>query len=65
MTKEKLKFILEKAFAEGFYEGFKTSGEGWNGEYPFRDKNLEIKNHESIVEDLDEAWNKYILEEQI
>jgi hypothetical protein len=52
--------ILEKAFAEGFHEGFKASREGWNGKYPFMNKNLEVKNHESIVEDLNEAWNKYI-----
>ena len=54
------KVMAEKAFAEGFYEGFKASGEGWNGEYPFMDNNLEVKNHKSIVEDLNEAWNKYI-----
>jgi len=64
MTEEELKLILEKAFAEGFYEGFRSSGEGWNGEYPFNDKNLEVRNHASIVENLNNSWNKYILEEQ-
>jgi len=54
------KLVAKRAFTDGFYEGFKASGEGWNGEYPFNDKNLEVRNHASIVEDLDESWNKYI-----
>lgn len=32
----------DKSFRAGFYAGFSYSGEGWNGEYPFQDKNRPI-----------------------
>ena len=32
----------EASFRAGFYAGFSYSGEGWNGEYPFQDKNRPI-----------------------
>lgn len=32
----------EASFRAGFYAGFIASGEGWNGEYPFQDKNRPV-----------------------
>ena len=49
------KLVAEKAFEQGFYAGFKASGEGWNGEYPFRDKVLDIQQDKSVQHDLKEA----------
>jgi hypothetical protein len=49
------KLVAEKAFEQGFYAGFKASGEGWNGEYPFRDKDLDIQQDESVQHELKEA----------
>jgi hypothetical protein len=49
------KLVEEKAFEQGFYAGFKASGEGWNGEFPFRDKNLDIQQDESVQHELKEA----------
>ena len=46
------KLILEKAFEQGFYAGFKASGEGWNGECPFNDLGLDIQQNESIQHEL-------------
>jgi len=49
------KLVAEKSFEQGFYAGFKASGEGWNGEYPFRDKDLDIQQDESVQHELKEA----------
>jgi len=49
------KLVEEKAFEQGFYAGFKASGEGWNGEFPFRDKDLDIQQDESVQHELKEA----------
>jgi len=43
MTQDELNKIWEEAFRAGFYAGFAASGEGWNGEYPFGDKGVNIK----------------------
>ena len=49
------KLVAEKAFEEGFYAGFKASGEGWNGEFPFHDRGLDIQQDESVQHELKEA----------
>jgi len=49
------KLVAEKAFEEGFYAGFKASGEGWNGECPFNDLGLDIQQNESIQHELELA----------
>jgi hypothetical protein len=49
------KLVEEKAFEEGFYAGFKASGEGWNGECPFNDLGLDIQQDESVQHELKEA----------
>ena len=46
------KLVAEKAFQDGFYAGFKASGEGWNGECPFNDLGLDIQQNESIQHEL-------------
>ena len=49
------KLVAEKAFEQGFYAGFKASGEGWNGECPFNDLGLDIQQNESVLHELKEA----------
>jgi hypothetical protein len=49
------KLVEAKAFEEGFYAGFKASGEGWNGECPFNDLGLDIQQNESVQHELKEA----------
>jgi len=49
------KLVAEKAFEQGFYAGFEASGEGWNGEFPFHDKGLDIQQDESVQHELKEA----------
>jgi hypothetical protein len=49
------KLVTEKAFEQGFYAGFKASGEGWNGECPFNDLGLDIQQNESVQHELKEA----------
>jgi len=33
---------LTRQLFEAFVAGFKCSGEGWNGEYPFADKDIDV-----------------------
>lgn len=49
------KLVAEKTFEQGFYAGFKASGEGWNGECPFNDLGLDIQQNESVQHKLKEA----------
>ena len=49
------KLVEEKTFEQGFYAGFKASGEGWNGECPFNDLGLDIQQNESVQHELKEA----------
>ena len=49
------KLVEEKIFEQGFYAGFKASGEGWNGECPFNDLGLDIQQNESVQHELKEA----------
>ena len=58
MDKSVLMAVLEAIkthyFSEGFEWGFCASGEGWNGEYPFYDKNLDPKlddQYQTILKD--------------
>jgi len=53
------KLVAEKDFEEGFYAGFKASGEGWNGECPFNDLGLDIQQNESVQHELKEAMENY------
>ena len=53
------KLVTEKAFEQGFYAGFKASGEGWNGECPFNDLGLDIQQNESVQHELKEAMENY------
>lgn len=49
------KLVENKIFEQGFYAGFKASGEGWNGECPFNDLGLDIQQNESVQHELKEA----------
>ena len=58
MPKEVLMAVLEALkthyFSKGFEWGFCASLEGWNGEYPFYDKNLDPKlddHYQAILKD--------------
>jgi len=58
MDKSVLMAVLEATkthyFSEGFEWGFCGSLEGWNGEYPFHDKNLDPKldeHYQAILKD--------------
>ena len=53
------KLVAEKTFEQGFYAGFKASGEGWNGECPFNDLGLDIQQNESVQHELKEAMENY------
>ena len=53
------KLVTEKSFEQGFYAGFKASGEGWNGECPFNDLGLDIQQNESVQHELKEAMENY------
>ncbi len=45
----------EDAFRAGFYAGFRSSAEGFNGEYPFMDKGLPVHASKTVNKDLKEA----------
>jgi len=49
------KLVAEKAFKEGFFAGFEASGEGFNGEYPYSDRCIDIKTDEYVLNALKEA----------
>jgi hypothetical protein len=51
MTKESLKLALESAYLAGF----NASGEGYNGEYPFGDKNQNPEQDAVWIKDRDNA----------
>jgi hypothetical protein len=58
MDKSVLMAVLEAMkihyFSDGFEWGFCGSAEGWNGEYPFHDKNLDPKldeHYQAILKD--------------
>ena len=53
------KLVAEKAFEQGFYAGFKASGEGWNGECPFNVLGLDIQQNESVQHELKESMENY------
>lgn len=45
------------ALFRAFVAGFKASGEGWNGEYPFADHNLSVECDEDVCRVFD-RWAK-------
>ena len=51
------KIAIEFQRQQMFLEGFKNSGEGYNGEYPFQGES-EAKIWDSIYEDYDKVRNK-------
>jgi hypothetical protein len=50
-----VKLVAAKAFEEGFFAGFSASGEGFNGEYPYGDKGIDIKTDQWVLSELKEA----------
>ena len=50
--------LRRDAFRKGFYAGFAATGEGWNGEYPFQDKNRPIAGDPSIEAAIDAAMKE-------
>ena len=55
MTQDECNEIWEAAFRAGFYAGFNASSEGWNGEYPFRDREIDIRTHAGVNAKLEAA----------
>ena len=49
------KLVAAKAFEEGFFAGFAASGEGFNGEYPYGDKGIDIKTDQWVLSELKEV----------
>ena len=47
--------VADKAYEEGFFAGFEASGEGFNGEYPYSDKCIDLKTDEYVLHALKEA----------
>jgi hypothetical protein len=39
---------MEDAIRAAFFAGFRASGEGWNGEYPFSDHELPVEDDEYL-----------------
>jgi hypothetical protein len=49
------KLVTDKAYEEGFFAGFEASGEGFNGEYPYSDRCIDLKTDEYVLHALKEA----------
>lgn len=47
-----------EAFTKGFYAGFRASGEGYNGEYPFADHGRDVEADEDLKQTLEEAMKE-------
>lgn len=58
ISKRRLRQLLNRAFLEGFNE----SGEGFNGEYPFRDKGTSPEDDDEFMEPRNKAVNKMMEE---
>jgi len=52
------KLVEDKAFIEGFFAGFEASGEGFNGEYPYGDRGIDITTDKYVLHALKEARGK-------
>ena len=50
-----LEAFAKLAFEKGFFAGFEASGEGFNGEYPYGDKGIDITKDEYVLHALKEA----------
>lgn len=58
-SEDMLKEVQREAFRAGFYAGFQASGEGYNAEYPFGDKKIDIELDYNVNEDLYEALREW------
>ena len=52
------KLVFVKAFEEGFFAGFEASGEGFNGEWPYGDRGINIRTDKYVLHKLKEAKAK-------
>ena len=57
-TPDALEKFFELAWKEGFVAGFAASGEGWNGEFPFQDRDIDIKADRNVQAAMQEAWDE-------
>jgi len=53
--KFKFEAFAKLVFEKGFFAGFEASGEGFNGEYPYGDKGIDITTDEYVLHALKEA----------
>lgn len=49
---------LKKFAREMYLKGFMSSGEGWNGEYPFSDRGLDAKDDKNLRDDFTKVWKE-------
>lgn len=57
-TPDALEKFFKEAWQQGFIAGFAASGEGWNGEFPFQDRSIDIKADKGIQLAMAEAWSE-------
>lgn len=50
--------LVEAAFRQGFYAGFRATGEGYNGEYPFEGEDIEAD--EGVIELCEKAFQEWV-----
>ena len=55
VPKRFLEIFAKLVFEKGFFAGFEASGEGFNGEYPYGDKNIDITTDEYVRHAFKEA----------
>ena len=55
MTQNEHNETWEAGFRAGFYAGFRSTGEGYNAEYPFGDKDIDIETDEDIKRHIEQA----------
>lgn len=51
LTKKQIRDLMWDAFIEGF----NSTGEGWNGEYPFADKGKDPRKDPDVIDNF-EQW---------
>ena len=59
MRKAEVQAALDAAFRAGFFAGFRATGEGWNGEYPFNDHCMPIEGDERVEKALETSLNEW------
>lgn len=57
-TPDVLESFFKAAWKEGFVAGFAASGEGWNGEFPFQDRGVDIRSDKNVQVAMKEAWEE-------